>query len=287
MMTNGKTENPMFKASIIATFLLSLVVRGSVANAGDREFYIDHDESSRFVMIERLGNAPDIDGNITGAERCAYVTVFEYLGEDLPLRKLYETELLTTSWPAAYCLSPDGRFLVTYEWFHHAGISPHSLVVYDLARKELTAYAGKDFLDEETIKGLRSNVGGTDGSSFYWTDNDVVFNQSSTKFYPTLPSNCKEEFPFVVVDLPTRKATVEPLPSEDPKDLVHRAGAKWGWKPSSETVATENTILPVSLTRKRVAPRGVHTPERVYRLSDDHTEYVPDKMDLPGEPDPK
>ncbi|MEQ8788183.1 MAG: hypothetical protein RIC55_17880 [Pirellulaceae bacterium] len=195
------------------------------------------------------------------------MTLFEYLGEGNPLRKLYETRLLNKELPRIAMISRDGRFFVTIDEFGSYGISPVTIVVYDLARREHTAYAGKDFLDSKVIESLPSH-----GSwGFKWYGKDMVFNRDSTQFYPTRPEHCEEEgVPFVVVDLPTRTVRVQPVSSVDTESIVARVDQEWGWKPSRETVHTMTTVLPRQMTWSSPG-----LPDRVLELSRDETAYLP------------
>jgi hypothetical protein len=68
-------------------------------------------------------------------------------------------------------ISSDGRFLVTLDEWTSSGTGPLTVVIYDLARKEHTAYAGKEFLSEEVRKSL-SHQGFIKG--FKWFGKDCV-----------------------------------------------------------------------------------------------------------------
>jgi hypothetical protein len=195
------------------------------------------------------------------------VTIWECLGDELTLRKLYETRLLNAKAPLVRALSRDGRFFVTLDDFASSGISPETLVIYDLARKEHTSYAGKDFLNEEAIRRLPQHalVAG-----FKWHGKDYEFNQDSTKFYPTRPENCEEEqgVPFLEIDLRTRSIRARPTSSVDPKTLVQDPGQEWSWNPSTETSATDLTVLPLRITWS-----GPNRADRVYDLAPGGLEY--------------
>jgi len=257
----------MIQAFIAAACTTALLVQVDPPRKDHPEITCRTDSSGRFLALERDGNGPDRAGRIIGPKRRGYVSVFEYLGEGKSLRKLYEAELLNHGVPLICSLSRDGRFFVTLDEFNAAGTSPFTVVIYDLARKEHTTYAGKDFLSEKLIKSL-GHQGFVPG--FKWHGKDMDFNQDSTRFYPTRPENCKkEEVPFVVIDLPTRTVRVEPIPATPLTDLVPDVQQEWGWRESRETVATKTTILPVRITRSRPGH-----PDRVLELAPNKTEYI-------------
>jgi hypothetical protein len=143
---------PSFIAWAFALTLLAQPI-GDPPGFNHPEFICYTEESGRFLALLRHGNSPDLTGNITGPERNGHLIVFEYLGKDKPLRKLYEATLITKGVVSGE-LSRDGRFFVTLDDMQSSGIRPHTVVIYDLARKERTAYAGKDFMNEELIKSL-------------------------------------------------------------------------------------------------------------------------------------
>ena len=227
----------------------------------EREFWIQTDSSGRFLALQRKGNKTD---------RTAYVTVLEYLGEGRSLRKLYETKLLNKERPIGTTLSRDGRFYLTFDKFVVSETSPGAVVIYDLARNEHTAYGGKDFLSEEVINTLIPH-GFIPGPK--WRGKDNVFNQDSTKYYPTLPENCKEErVPFLVIDLPSRTISIQPHSAFNPKDIVVMEAQQWGWIESAEIVPTNTTMLPARMTWSCAGYAN-----RVLDLSPDKTEYLPRK----------
>jgi hypothetical protein len=272
----------MIQAITVAACAALLLLPPDPPGYNHPDFGWTTDSSERFVVLERYGNTPDITGYICGPERKGYVTVLEYLGEGKPLRKLYEVELLNEYSPLLDMLSHDGRFYLTFGDSRIAGTGhgpSKAVVIYDLARKEHTAYAGKDFLGEKRIESLLPHMF---APGFKWFGKDFLFNQDATRFYPTLPSNCeREEVPFVVIDLPTRTVRVEPISNEDPQDIVPDGNSQWGWLESKETVKTDKTILPLRLRRtKWLSQPGTPDPDvpvQVYELAPDKTQYVPVK----------
>ncbi|MEQ8788178.1 MAG: hypothetical protein RIC55_17855 [Pirellulaceae bacterium] len=241
-------------------FVVVLCLHARQGSGEEAEFLCPMDASGRFLALERLGD---------GESRNAHVTVFEYLSGAEPqrLRKLYEAELLNKRLALVRKISQDGRFLVTLDDFTSSGTSPVTLVIYDLARKEHTAYAGKDFLDEDTIKAL-PHQGFLPG--FKWWAKDADCDRDSTRFFPTRPERCeKERVPFIVVDLPTRMVRVMPTSSVEPNDIVSDPPPEWWWKPAPETTRNGGTALPSRLIQHREG-----APSQVFQLRPSRMEYV-------------
>jgi hypothetical protein len=215
-----------------------LIVYFPLRRVSGQEFLSTSDTSGRFLAIETIGN---------GDDRNDYLTVWEYLEKDKSLRKLYETPLLNKRMPLIRKLSRDGRFFVTMDEWESSGVGPNTLVVYDLARKEQTSYAGRDFLNDEVIKSLNSHplIKGVK-----WSAIGGNFNQDSTEFYPSRPELCEQEnVPFVVVDLPTRTVQVRRTTEVDSSKIVPRVNQKCGWDAprDTETKSTGTTVLPTRL----------------------------------------
>jgi hypothetical protein len=229
----------------------------------DPQFVVVTNNSARFVAVLALGDRES---------RNAHLTVFESQGDNKSLRKLYEAKLLNKWQPLIFCLSPDGRFFVTLNEWEGTGISPNSLVIYDLARAEHTAYSGKDFLTEQQIASL-SKWGMPRG--FIWHGSDCDFTLDSSKFIPTRLRNCmRRKLPYIVVDLATRTVEVEPKEQVDEQTLEELQDRSWCWKPSREFRDVGAARLPVSLT---YVERNGENAGAVFQLSKDGDAYVPDK----------
>lgn len=248
------------------------------------------DNSERFLGLIRRGN---------GADRTAYFTAFESLRGGKCYRKLHETPLLNKEEPYFHELSRDGRFLVTLDEWEVFGTGPNTLVIYDLVRKESSAYSCKDFItgkaqdflgnkvdydsiekDMKTIDAIHKHqrIPG-----LHWRGPDHIFNRQSTRFYPSLPEYCIKmsdriaPIPFVVVNLLTRKVTIEPVETavvEDADPVVQKEGE---WIALEETVETSTTALPATLRWSSESK-----PDKLYRLSPDKEEYVRSK-EMPDE----
>lgn len=225
-------------------------------------------ENGRFVAVLACGN---------GRGRKAHLTVFDVLGEERKLRKLHQQELLNDCTPVHWYLCGAGRFFITIDdW---AEPMPYALVVYDLVRKEHTAYRMDEILTEDEIKKLPNR-------SFHeWFDTQKRhFNPEKLEMYITpesdyidtlSPSHTKpiaEGIPFLVVDLQTRKVQVAPTPSQPNKETA------LGRLSQSLNVSSDgDTGRPPLLLPKMLiyltGTDGVVTKQFRYRLNTNTLEY--------------
>ena len=235
-------DTPVTRSStsmLYAHLLLTLLTTSQVPEPSENQFVRTTDDTGRFIVIERPGDAD---------QRAPTVLVYEYLPQGRQLKKLYSATLVNKKMPLTRAISSDGRYFVTLDEPTGSGTGPASLVIYDLARREHSAYSGSDFLSEEIRRNLRSRKvwGG-----FKWYGNDFRFDDKSTEFYPTLPENCREEeVPFVVVDLRMRLPRVTSPDEFDSRSIVKEVRRQFWWSLSRETVTDHGTMLPARITRE-------------------------------------
>jgi hypothetical protein len=225
--------------------------------ASEPEFLCTSDVNSRFVAVERVGD---------GVKRHASVVVLEFIPEQGILKQLYEVDLVNKRMPFTRSLSTDGRFLVTTDEFSALGTGPATVVIYDLARREHSAYSGCDFLEKRIIDKLDSS---DEFPGFKWTANNCAFNKDATEFFPTLPKNCEGRgLPCVVVNLPSRTIRVvkpEDLPS---KEIVYSPYAVLHWLPSQTKHTVGDRALPTHVTR-----RAPNSPDQLFEIVPGKIEY--------------
>jgi hypothetical protein len=146
-------------------------------------------------------------------------------------------------------------------------------VIYDLARKEHTAYSLKDFMTEKTIESLPPH-GYINGIKWH-VSGQPYFNKAATKFVFASPALCEEEnVPFTIIYLPTRSVAIVPEEEYDHEDLKLDPAQKWGWRFSEETIKTEKTELPKTITWECSG-----LPSRVLELAPNQSDYLPLKKD--------
>ncbi|MGV3609078.1 MAG: hypothetical protein ACO1RA_21915 [Planctomycetaceae bacterium] len=256
-------------AAAVCAMSLMLQVERKVPEAPSPKLSCIYSDTSRIIAIKQFSDSEQSDAG--------YVTVFEFLGEGKSLRKLYEMKLATSKHSWVNNISPDGRFFITRDETSAMGTGPFSLVIYDLARREYTAYSIKDFMTNDVIKTLNKH---TIFPGLNWYGPRSAFSRDSTKYYPTeytyyKDSGAEQQIPLVEVNLLSRTAKVIPKPSIDPDDISRDEGMD-GWICSDENVKTEHTLLPQSFTRVR---NGLI--DRKYELTKRRSEYVPVQENLP------
>lgn len=261
----------MISTFAAATCVMSLMlqVESKVPEAPSPKLSCIYSDTSRIIAIKQFSDSEPSD---TG-----YVTVFDFLGEGKSLRKLYEMKLATSKRSLVNDISADGRFFVSMDETSAVGTGPFSLVIYDLARREYTAYSCKDFMTEKEFQSL-------DKHAIYpgmnWRGPRPAFSCDLTKYYPTEYTYYAEfgatiNIPLVEVNLLSRTVEVVPKPSIDLDDISRDDGMD-GWICSDENVKTEHTLLPQSFTRVR---NGLI--DRKYELTKRRSEYVPVQENLP------
>lgn len=161
--------------------------------------------AGRFLAIHRFGN---------NKGRNDEITILELVEPDKRIRVLHQ---LVTKCPFGLHLvhhSNCGRFVITNGERLGTGMSERELVIYDLVRKEQSAYGIQDFLPEATIASLeRSDM--RQGRGLRWSDISS-FDPVKMEFYPSRPQDCrKSNLPFVVMDLLSRQVSVKPVPEGD------------------------------------------------------------------------
>ncbi len=235
-------------------------------------------ENDNFLAIVAGGNKRD---------RTAYLTVFEVLAPDRRLRQLHQTKLLNGCSPRSFALCGSGRFFLTMDEWKDPRISKYPLVIYDLVRREHTAYRLKEFLPEaNSIESAHWY------SSAYHSDR---FNPDTMEFYINATNKEKppqRELPFIVVDLPTRTVRLEPskkngrIPFVKPKFVT-------GWHHSNgnddeltEKVDKPPKMLPKLLKCSIWEDNKVEIKANTYRLNLETEEYhvVPNEEWINYEP---
>lgn len=261
-------------ASLVAAacaMSLLLQVEGQVPKDSGLKTSCIYSDTSRILAIKQFSDSDE-------PSDAGYVTVYEFIGEGKALRKLYEMKLATSKRSWVNDISPDGRFFVTRDETYAMGSGPFSLVIYDLARKEYTAYSCKDFMTNKVYRSLNKHA---IFSGLAWYGPQSAFSRDSTRFYPTeytyyKESGAERKLPFVEVNLLSRTAKVVPKPSIDPDDISRDEGVD-GWICSDEKVKTEHTLLPKRFTRVR---NGLI--DREYELSIKTMDYVPVQENQPA-----
>jgi hypothetical protein len=140
------------------------------------------------------------------------IVILEITDPDKRIRILHRLETPTPVGPLVWSVSKDGRFVVATDEWAGAGITDRDLVIYDLVRNEHTSYSIHDFLSEKTISGLDEH-----GLVMVvkWCRMHA-FDYDRMEFFPSTPKECREfGFPYVVVDLLSRKVRVAPIPDKD------------------------------------------------------------------------
>lgn len=236
---------------------------------GYNEFYAISEASERFVGVVRRGDE---------ADQRPRVTVFEVMEDGERLRALHSVTLLNPVSPGSAELSSDGRFLITMDDFAYEGDGPHALVIYDLVRREHSAYAADQFLPKNFNKHVAHLPG------YCWRSWDGAFNASSTKYYPTIPEvAAREKYPNVVIDLPTRIPSIEES-GKNPADLaplkqVKFKGAMYNarntWKSSQAKIELKDQAMPQFLYRSWPTER----PGQTFKYDSSSGDFlrVPDK----------
>lgn len=214
------------------------------------------DATGRYVAILRN------DGDRNSEMR---LTVFEHVSEAKVVRRLHDTKLANKNVPGVRMLSCDGRFLVTIDEFGDRGTTPplgtssNGIVIYDLVRKEHTTHAPADFLSKESKSVLEDK----------WYYHNMVFDRTSSRFFPTLPENCKKRgLPFIVVDLPSRTVSIQPFESLDLKDIADRKQATVTWS-IADVEPTAKGLLPKTMTQIVSGKPGA-----TFKMSADSSEYT-------------
>ena len=277
-MLKTQTKCIIFEILILAGIVVSTELS---ANAGER---INYDtfgfENDKFLVIVAAGNKRD---------RTACLTVFEVLTPDHRLRQLHQTKLLNGCSPKAFALCGSGRFFITMNESKDARMSKYPLVIYDLVRREHTAYRLKEFLPESEVNSVESAHW---YSSAYHSDR---FNPDTLEFYINDTNKEKpprHERPFIVVDLPTRTVRLEP-PKKEGRNPFVQPKFVTGWHHSdgnddelSKKVNTPPKMLPKLLRSSIWEDNKVEVKAYTYRLNIETEEYdlIPNEEWIEYEP---
>ncbi|MDC3224745.1 hypothetical protein OAU26_07420 [Mariniblastus sp.] len=159
---------------------------------------------SRLLSLWRYGN---------GASRNAEIVILEIVDPKKRIRVLHKLTLLTPYRSLVTAHSRCGRFVVTVGESKGREGSLWNLVIYDLVRGDHSAYRLQDFLSDETIDSLKPHPFMV--NRIEWC-RMFAFNYDRMEFYPSVPQTCRRlNFPFVVVNLLSRKVRVEAIPDND------------------------------------------------------------------------
>ena len=202
-----------FKTCIVVLvlhFLFTGCASGDDNHLGTKpRFSCEAFENWKYVVIVSTGE---------GGKRSTILSVFEFLHREQNLRLLHQIPLLNREQPDIILLVGCGRFCITMDEGWTSGISPLTLVIYDLVRREHSAYSLEDILPANARKSLQIDAlrEGVQWNRFL--SEEQSFNSAKMEFYPTTPDNFPasetESIPFFVVDLLTRRVRLEPSPKE-------------------------------------------------------------------------
>lgn len=158
--------------------------------------------AGRFLAIHRFGN---------NKGRNEEITILEMVEPDQRIRVLHKLVTICPFGLHLVSYSNCGRFVITIGERLGTGMSERELVIYDLVRKEQSAFGIQDILPEATIASLeRSDM--RQGHGLRWS-HFSSFDSAKMEFYPSRPQDCrKSNLPFVVVDLLSQQVRVEPVP---------------------------------------------------------------------------
>jgi hypothetical protein len=250
-------------------------------NADEKiNYYTFAFEKDNFLAIVAGGNKRD---------RSAYLTVFEVLKPDHRLRRLHQTKLLNGCSPKSFALCGSGRFFLTMNEWKDPRISKYALVIYDLVRREHTAYRLKEFLPE-------SEANATETVHWHWgryySDR---FNPDTMEFYindTNKEDSPRHECPFIVVDLPTRKVRLESPRKENQNPFIQsRLATGWNHSDGNDDELSEKVDGPPKMVPKLLR-YGIWEDSKVevkaytYRLNLETDEYhlVPNEEWIEYEP---
>lgn len=268
----------MFKALVkshIGELAILLVIAyahvPSIGAAEKTEYEARGFENDNFLAIVTSGNNRD---------RKALLTVFEVLALDRRLRRLHQTKLLNGCTPRSFCLCGTGRFFVTMEEMKDARITKNALVVYDLVRREHTAYRLNEIFSEEKFNALAPTGFITGVQWHYFQPHGENFNPKTLEFYLNASNDYAEVYSdiqhLVVVDLPTRTVRIEPGPIFGGK--MPTSGNGWSISMGINDEAKDKNDKPLmmlpNLLRYRIwKDNKVEIKAYVYRLNLDTQEY--------------
>lgn len=262
----------MFKSfvkSYIAELAFLLAITSATAPSINATENIHYDargfEKDNFLVIVADGNNRD---------RTAYLTVFEVLAPDRRLRRLHQTKLLNGCSPLGFSLCGTGRFFVTMDEWKDARITKNALVVYDLVRREHTAYRLNEIRSEKEHNALLTS------RWHYFQPHAKNFNPETLEFYLNASIDYAEVYSdihdLVVVDLPTRTVRIEPRPIFGEK--MPTSGNGWSISMGNKDKAQDKKDKPLMmlphLLRYRIwKDNEVEINAYVYRLNLDTQEY--------------
>lgn len=201
----------MFKSLVkgfIAELAFLLAIASATAPSIGAAENIHYDargfENDNFLVIITDGNNRD---------RTAYLTVFEVLAPDRRLRRLHQTKLLNGCNPLGFSLCGAGRFFVTIDEWKDAQITKNALVVYDLVRREHTAYRLNQIFSEKDYDALPETGFLTGVQWHYFQPHEKNYHPETLEFYLNAPIDYADSYssdhPLVVIDLPTRTVRIE------------------------------------------------------------------------------
>lgn len=268
----------MFKTLVkclIAEIAILLAITSATAPPVGAAERIGYDargfENDNFLAIVTDGNNRD---------RKAQLTVFEVLAPDRRLRRLHQATLLNGCSPRSFCLCGAGRFFITMEELKDARITKYALVVYDLVRREHTAYRLNEIFSEKEYNALLPTgfITGVIWHSFQ--PHGKNFNPETLEFYLNASSDYAETYSdihhLVVVDLPTRTVRVEPGPIFGEK--LPTSGNGWSVSTQIDDEGQDKVDMSLMMLPKLLRygiwkDNEVETNAFVYRLNLDNQEY--------------
>ena len=224
--------------------------------------------SGRLIKITRLGNNRGMNDEIS---------ILELVEPDKRIRVLHQLTTICPYYLSGSAHSSCGRFVITMGERLGTGISERELVIYDLVRKEHTAYGIQDFLPSETIASLEPS-GIRAGASLRW-QSFPGFDPDRMEFYPSCTSECRQsKLPFVVIDLLSRKVRVEPVPSREIPPMGGQGcffqQAQWICSAGDRPLPAANAPLKLPpYLRVEFGPKDKRE-RRVFRLDDKSGDYL-------------
>ena len=205
----------------------------------------------RTVGVVRMGSK----------DRPSEVSVFEIVRSGERLRRLGSLALEGRPRPLKLFLLGGGRYVVSLGEFEGGWTTDNCVVVYDCRRNERNAMSLEEFLPERITTALRPSpvFRGKD-----WTRGSSGFDVTNQLFIPNMRAEVGEGYPFVVVDLRDRSASVrsdgDAWPStferfSSPEEVV------WDWSMGKEAYPEIDAQFALPCLLRAVVDSGVASAE--------------------------